>query len=149
MKALVGAFNQEKALVGAFSVIVKTGCGTDGSFYSTTFILFFAPLTELSSLSWLEDHNRKFGLFINNAWQHPDGRKTYETRSPATGAVLAATTQGTAEDVDTAVEAASQALASWSSLTGFQRAKHLYSIARHVQKHARSEATFVTFISDK
>ena len=24
MKALVGAFNQEKALVGAFSVIVKT-----------------------------------------------------------------------------------------------------------------------------
>ena len=32
---LVGAFNQEKALVGAFSVIVKTGCGTDGSFYNT------------------------------------------------------------------------------------------------------------------
>ena len=29
---VVGAFNQEKALVGAFSVIVKTGCGTDGSF---------------------------------------------------------------------------------------------------------------------
>ena len=36
MKALVGTFNQEKALVGAFSVIVKTGCGTDVSFYSTT-----------------------------------------------------------------------------------------------------------------
>merc|ERR1712079_758813 len=36
VKTLVGAFNQEKALVGAFSVIVKTGCGTDGSFYSTT-----------------------------------------------------------------------------------------------------------------
>ena len=35
MKALVGAFNQEKALVGAFSVIVKTNCETDGSFYST------------------------------------------------------------------------------------------------------------------
>ena len=32
MKALVGAFNQEKALVGAFSVIVKTDCETDGSF---------------------------------------------------------------------------------------------------------------------
>ena len=31
----VGAFNQEKALVGAFSVIVKTDCETDGSFYST------------------------------------------------------------------------------------------------------------------
>ena len=35
---LVGTFNQEKALVGAFSVTVKTGCGTDGSFYSTTLV---------------------------------------------------------------------------------------------------------------
>ena len=31
---LVGAFNQEKALVGAFSVIVKTDCEIDGSSYS-------------------------------------------------------------------------------------------------------------------
>ena len=31
MKALVGTFNQEKALVGAFSVIVKTNFETDGS----------------------------------------------------------------------------------------------------------------------
>ena len=37
VKALVGAFNQEKALVGAFSVIVKTGCGTDGALHSTMF----------------------------------------------------------------------------------------------------------------
>ena len=36
MKALVGTFNQEKALVGAFSVIVKTGCGTDGALHSTS-----------------------------------------------------------------------------------------------------------------
>ena len=35
MKALVGAFNQEKVLVGAFPVIVKTDCETDGSFNST------------------------------------------------------------------------------------------------------------------
>ena len=35
VKALVGAFNQEKALVGAISVIVKTGCGTDGSICGT------------------------------------------------------------------------------------------------------------------
>ena len=36
VKALVGASNQEKALVGAFSVIVvKTGCGTDGSICGT------------------------------------------------------------------------------------------------------------------
>ena len=36
MKALVGTFNQEKALVGAFSVIVKTDCVTDGALHSTT-----------------------------------------------------------------------------------------------------------------
>ena len=35
MKAVVVAFYQEKALVGAFSVIVKTSCETDVSFYST------------------------------------------------------------------------------------------------------------------
>ena len=38
MKALVGTFNQEKALVGAFFVIVKTDCETDGSFYSNNFV---------------------------------------------------------------------------------------------------------------
>ena len=36
MKALVGAFNQGKVLVGSFSVIVKTGCGTDGALHSTS-----------------------------------------------------------------------------------------------------------------
>ena len=36
VKVPVGAFNQEKALVGAFSVIEKTDCETDGSFYSTS-----------------------------------------------------------------------------------------------------------------
>ena len=37
VKALVGTFNQEEALGGAFSVIVKTGCGTEGALHSTTF----------------------------------------------------------------------------------------------------------------
>ena len=37
MKALVGAFNQEKAIVGAFSAIVKSGCGTDGALHSTSY----------------------------------------------------------------------------------------------------------------
>ena len=36
VKTLVGAFNQEKALGGAFSVILKTDCETDGSFYITS-----------------------------------------------------------------------------------------------------------------
>ena len=39
MKAVIATFNQEKALVGALSVIVKTGCGTDGALHSTSYIL--------------------------------------------------------------------------------------------------------------
>ena len=50
MKALVGAFNQEKALVGAFSVIVKTGCGTDGSFCSKMSSRFHCNTPHLSLL---------------------------------------------------------------------------------------------------
>ena len=34
--ALLGTFNQEKALVEAFSVIVKTDCETDGALHSTS-----------------------------------------------------------------------------------------------------------------
>ena len=37
MWKLVGAFNQEKALVGAFSVIVKTDCEIIGARHSTSF----------------------------------------------------------------------------------------------------------------
>merc|ERR1719391_552629 len=88
--------------------------------------------------AWLDKHQRHFGLFINNEWVHPDGgRKTYETRSPGSGEELAATTQGTAEDVEVAVAAARAAHAGWAGLSGHERAKHLYSIARHVQKHSR------------
>ena len=50
MKAVVAAFNQEKALVGAFSVIVKTGCGTDGSFYSTSSNMLICPLLQLTGI---------------------------------------------------------------------------------------------------
>ena len=36
MKAVEAAFNQEKALVGAFSVIMKTDCETDVALHSTS-----------------------------------------------------------------------------------------------------------------
>ena len=38
VKVLLGAFNQEKTLVGAFSVIVKTDCGTDDEWSTTQHI---------------------------------------------------------------------------------------------------------------
>ena len=51
VKALVGAFNQKKALVGAFSVIVKTGCGTDGALHSTILYSSVAPVWRIVSVS--------------------------------------------------------------------------------------------------
>ncbi len=43
---------------------------------------------------------------------------------------------GTQEDVDMAVGVAKKAFESWSKLPGHVRSRHMYSIARHVQKHA-------------
>ena len=54
------------------------------------------------------------------------GRKTYTSRNPATGAVLATTVQGELEDVETAVSAARKAFQSWSKLPGHVRARHMY-----------------------
>eukprot|EP00095_Tigriopus_kingsejongensis_P010019 snap_masked-scaffold1048_size67263-processed-gene-0.19 protein:Tk10019 transcript:snap_masked-scaffold1048_size67263-processed-gene-0.19-mRNA-1 annotation:"hypothetical protein CAPTEDRAFT_177352" len=99
----------------------------------------YGPARESDEVAqaWLEDHQRRFGHFIDNAWVQPEGRKYYETLMPATGQVLAATVQGNAEDVGTAVAAAQRALPAWQALSGHARARHIYAIARHVQKHAR------------
>ena len=45
MKALVGSFNQEKALVGAFSEIVKTDCGTNAMEHYTALITILVLVT--------------------------------------------------------------------------------------------------------
>ena len=39
VKVLVGAFNQQKALEGAFSEFVKNDCETDGSFSALVLVL--------------------------------------------------------------------------------------------------------------
>ena len=71
-------------------------------------------------------------------WVHPTGgRSTNASVSPSSGETLCSTLQGTAEDVDVAVAAARRAFQPWAALTPHARAKHLYSLARHVQKHHR------------
>jgi aldehyde dehydrogenase (NAD+) len=42
-----------------------------------------------------------------------------------------------AKDIDKAVKAAHKAQPAWAGLTGHQRARYLYAIARHIQKHQR------------
>ena len=55
VKALVGAFNQEKVLVRAFSMVVKTGCGTDGSIYSTSYDVMMQLPVPWSDQRWITD----------------------------------------------------------------------------------------------
>ena len=97
-----------------------------------------APESPSVAYAWLDDHDRKFSHFINNKWYTPNGeRNYYTTKSPASGETLADTIQGNQEDVDMAVAAAKKAQVSWAALPPHARARHLYSLARHVQKHAR------------
>ena len=44
-----------------------------------------APEAASSVNSWLDEHGRDFGHFVNGKWVKPTGRKVYETRNPATG----------------------------------------------------------------
>jgi len=39
--------------------------------------------------AWLDSHDRKFGMFIDNEWVHPDGREYVAVTNPATGEKLA------------------------------------------------------------
>ncbi|MDF2770590.1 MAG: aldehyde dehydrogenase [Geminicoccaceae bacterium] len=95
-----------------------------------------APESDAEARRWLASHrDQQFGHFIDGAWTHPE--KTFDVIDPATTAVLARVSQGTKADVDAAVAAARHALPAWRGLTGHARARHLYALAREVQKHAR------------
>lgn len=106
-----------------------------------------APETSGPATEWLEAHHRRFGHFIGGEWQEAD--KTFASFNPSTGAEIAQIGQGSPEDVDRAVAAARAAFPEWSALTGNQRARYLYAIARQVQKHARLFAVLETMDNGK
>ncbi len=106
-----------------------------------------APESADVALAWLAAHDNKFGHFINGAWTNPG--KTFASENPANGKKLADVTDGTAADVDAAVKAARAAFPKWSALSGYQRGKYLYAIARLIQKHSRLFAVLETMDNGK
>nr|WP_196107351.1 MULTISPECIES: aldehyde dehydrogenase family protein [unclassified Ochrobactrum] len=98
---------------------------------------------------WLEQHGRSFGHYINGAFVKPEGRKAIAVANPANGDKLAEVTCGNADDVDQAVKAARAAFGKWSKLSGYERAKYLYAIARHIQKRERFLAVLETMDNGK
>jgi aldehyde dehydrogenase (NAD+) len=97
-----------------------------------------APEQENKTREWLKSHGSKFGHYINGAWQAPKNGGYFRTINPAkSDEVLAEIALGSKEDVDAAVSAAQEAFPKWSALSGHERARYLYAIARAVAKHAR------------
>jgi aldehyde dehydrogenase (NAD+) len=103
-----------------------------------------APIDE-----WLDARHRTFGLYIDGHWVAPVSGGTFETSNPATGQPIARIAQAGEADVDSAVAAARAALPDWITLGGHGRARWLYAIARHIQKHARFFAVLETVDNGK
>ncbi|WFU50007.1 aldehyde dehydrogenase family protein [Sinorhizobium terangae] len=96
-----------------------------------------APEADTEARAWLARHKGVFGHFINGAFVASASGKTFDTYEPATGALLAKIALGGREDVNSAVGAARKAQGAWAKLPGHARARHLYALARMIQRHAR------------
>lgn len=106
-----------------------------------------APEGAAPAMDWLDRHGRKFGHFIDGTFTKPG--KTFASDNPATDEKLADIAIGTKADVDKAVKAARAAFPTWSQLSGFERSKYLYAIARLIQKDARLFAVLETLDNGK
>jgi aldehyde dehydrogenase (NAD+) len=106
-----------------------------------------APEAAAPAQAWLDAHERHFGHFIAGAWVPGSGH--FDSLNPANGKSLARVAQATKEEVDRAVGAAREALPAWSATPGHVRARHLYALARQVQKHSRLLAVLETLDNGK
>ncbi len=107
-----------------------------------------APESTGEASAWLQRHAAGFGHFIGGE-PRAAGATMFETRNPASGEVLARLTQGDAAAVDAALAAARGAQPAWAALSGHARARHLYALARAVQKNARLLAVVETLDNGK
>ncbi len=96
-----------------------------------------APENDKPALEWIARHDGAFGLFIGGRWTNGKSDAGFDVINPATTARLARVSQAGQADVDAAVAAARKAFPAWSALSGHARARHLYALARAVQRHSR------------
>ncbi|MGD0163168.1 MAG: aldehyde dehydrogenase family protein [Candidatus Sulfotelmatobacter sp.] len=108
-----------------------------------------APEDSKDALLWLDRHQRRFGHFIDGEWRQPVEGVFFDSSDPATGEKIATVAQGSAADIDAAVEAARIALPKWQSLRPHARARYLYALARAVQRHSRRLAVLETIDNGK
>ncbi len=105
----------------------------------------YAPAPESRSIVDIASH---YGLFING--EFVDGPSTFKTINPATEEVLAEVTEADEAAVNAAVKAARAAYAkTWSRMSGRERAKYLFRIARIIQERARELAVLESLDNGK
>ena len=107
----------------------------------------YAPAPESTTIV---DIKSEYNLFIDGKFVASKGGKRFATINPANETVLAKVTQGTAADVDRAVKAATNAYKkTWSKLSGADRGKYLFRIARILQERAREFAVLESMDNGK
>ena len=106
-----------------------------------------APESSAEAMAWIARHPDGFGHWIGG--KSAPAERSFDTKNPATGKVLAKIAQGSVSEIDAAVAAARRAHPKWAKLSGHQRAKYLYALARLVQKHARMFAVVETLDNGK
>ncbi|NQW35572.1 MAG: aldehyde dehydrogenase family protein [Flavobacteriales bacterium] len=101
--------------------------------YSSDWNLVPAP--ESTSHIHLKD---TYDLFINGKFVKPTGGRYFDTINPANEKLLAKVAEADVSDVDLAVKSARKAYTNvWSKLSGKERGKYIYRIARIIQERAR------------
>jgi aldehyde dehydrogenase (NAD+) len=106
-----------------------------------------SPESDDAVRAWLASHGGGFGHFIAGGFTVPG--ELFDVFDPARGERIARVTQGTITDVNAAVATARAALPGWSALPGDARARHLYALARHVQKRERFLSVLETIDNGK
>jgi acyl-CoA reductase-like NAD-dependent aldehyde dehydrogenase len=107
----------------------------------------YAPAPESRSIV---DIKSSYGLFVNGEFVDPTGGRSFKTINPATEEVLAEVGDASAEDVDLAVKAARRAYARvWSRMSGRERSKYLFRIARLLQERSRELAVLESIDNGK
>lgn len=92
----------------------------------------------------------QYELYIDGKWQMPQSATYFSSLNPADETHLAQIAQANAADVDVAVKAARKAYTHvWSQMSGAERGKYLFRIARLMQEKARELAVLETLDGGK
>lgn len=91
----------------------------------------------------------KYDLYINGKWVPASDSATFASTNPANGEHLAVCAEATQEDVNTAVEAAWKAFATWKDTTPAERADILLKIADVIDANKEHLAKIETMDNGK